>query len=190
LKSDRFLVIVTLAIAAITLIAVAATFVTMQDSQYNSSKPSSPQLFPTAAPGNSTAPPSATAVPGLRPEKSAWVGSVSDSFGKPFGGVNVTLHLMTPEGEAYSLTNRSAAGLPYPGSYEFNDIPLTPEITYAYAEADVDDLEDGISYYGKSQNFTLDSGRVSAGFIVLHVPMPDSIKLTAENSTLIAENVA
>jgi hypothetical protein len=115
----------------------------------------------------------------------SWFGSVTDSFGKPFEGVNVTLHLMTPAGEAYNMSTRSYVGMPYPGTYVFDNVEVTPDITYAYAQA-MGDVGDGVQYYGRTDNFTLNKSRISTGFIVMHVPMPDAVNVTPEHSSISA----
>lgn len=113
----------------------------------------------------------------------SWFGSVLDSFGKPLEGVKVTLHVMTPTGEAYNMTTTSYVGYPYPGSYVFDNIELTPGATHAYVEA-VADIGDGVQYLGRTDNITLNKSRISSGFVVLHVPMPDAVKATMEHATI------
>ncbi|HMK46719.1 MAG TPA: PGF-CTERM sorting domain-containing protein [Methanocella sp.] len=131
----------------------------------------------------------------FNPTLASWFGSVQDSFGKPYGGVLVTLHLMgyhhdaggnvTDTYEVYNMTTTSYVDLPYPGSYVFDNIELNSSVAYGYASADSGDIGDGVHYTGMSQNYTLNKSRTSSGFIVLHVPMPDGIKVTADPSTIL-----
>ncbi|CAJ37271.1 PGF-CTERM sorting domain-containing protein [Methanocella arvoryzae] len=129
------------------------------------------------------------------PTLASWFGSVQDSFGKPYGGTVVTLHLMgyvydSESGaiigtkEIYNMTTTAYVDLPYPGSYVFDNIELNNSIAYAYASAEAD-IGDGVIYYGKSDNYTLNKSRTSSGFIVLHVPMPDAIELTPDPETIL-----
>ncbi|WP_424359209.1 PGF-CTERM sorting domain-containing protein [Methanocella sp. MCL-LM] len=123
------------------------------------------------------------------PALASWFGSVQDRFGKPYGGSTVTLHMVNVSGsgeaiELYRMTTTSYTGLPYPGSYVFDNIELNSSITYAYASAEAD-VGDGVRYYGKSDNYSLNKSRTSSGFIVLHVPMPDAIEVTADPDTIL-----
>jgi len=122
------------------------------------------------------------------PTLASWFGSVQDSFGKPYGGSIVTLHLMGIVGntpvEYYNMTTTTYVDLPYLGSYVFDNIELNSSITYGYASAQAD-IGDGVTYYGASQNYTLNKLKTSAGFVVLHVPMPDGIDLTADPETIL-----
>jgi len=124
----------------------------------------------------------------FNPTLASWFGSVQDSFGKPYGGTVVTLHLMGMVNnnpvEYYNMTTTAYVDLPYPGSYVFDNIELNSSITYGYASAQAD-IGDGVTYYGMSQNYSLNKSRTSSGFIVLHVPMPDGIKLTADPETIL-----
>ena len=119
------------------------------------------------------------------PTLASWFGSVQDSFGKPYGGTVVTLHLMNNSGdEVYNMTTTAYVDLPYPGSYVFDNIELNASIDYGYATAQAD-IGDGVIYYGASNNYTLNKSRTSSGFIVLHVPMPDAIVLTPDPETIL-----
>ncbi|WP_424359352.1 PGF-CTERM sorting domain-containing protein [Methanocella sp. MCL-LM] len=125
----------------------------------------------------------------FNPTLASWFGSVQDSFGKPYGGTVVTLHLMgnLQDGTAveyYNMTTTAYVDLPYPGSYVFDNIELNSSITYGYATAQAD-IGDGVIYYGTSQNYSLNKSRTSSGFIVLHVPMPDAIEVTADPDTIL-----
>jgi len=126
----------------------------------------------------------------FNPTLASWFGSVQDSFGKPYGGVIVTLHMMGYDAngltyEVYNMTTTSYVDLPYPGSYVFDNIELNSSIKYAYASADSGDIGDGVHYTGASENYSLNKSRTSSGFIVLHVPMPDAIKVTPDPSTIL-----
>ena len=128
------------------------------------------------------------------PTVAAWFGSVVDSYGKPYGGTSVTLHMMgyVYDGtgaivdvyEVYNTTVTSYVDLPYPGSYVFDNIELNSSIAYAYATAEAD-VGDGVIYRGASDNYTMNKSRTSSGFIVLHVPQPDAIKLTPDPDTIL-----
>ena len=124
----------------------------------------------------------------FNPTLASWFGSVQDSFGKPYGGTVVTLHLMGATTgvpvEYYNMTTTAYVDLPYPGSYVFDNIELNSSITYGYASAQAD-IGDGVTYYGMSQNYSLNKSRTSSGFIVLHVPMPDGINVTADPETIL-----
>jgi len=126
------------------------------------------------------------------PTFASWFGSVQDSYGKPYGGLLFTLHLMgyvnndPTQGtwEVYNITTTSYVDLPYPGSYVFDNIEINSSVKYAYASAEAD-VGDGVTYYGKSNNYSLNKSRTSSGDIVLHVPAPDAIKLTADPDSIL-----
>jgi len=123
------------------------------------------------------------------PTLASWFGSVQDSYGHPYGGTVVTLHLMgifsngTPW-EVYNMTTTAYASEPYPGSYVFDNIEINSSVAYGYASAEAD-VGDNVTYYGASNNYTLNKSRTSSGFIVLHVPSPDALKLTADPETIL-----
>ncbi len=133
----------------------------------------------------------------FQPTVVSWFGSVMDSYGKPYGGVTVTLHLMgtlygVPGSEIYNLTTMALPDQPYPGSYVFDNIlmfnnasgvnGLKVEFAYATAQATI---QDGVVITGMSNNYSLNKSRTSSGFIVLHVPLPDQIKVTANPETIL-----
>jgi len=129
----------------------------------------------------------------FNPTLASWFGSVVDSYNKPYGGVVVTLHLMgyingmnSTNGtyEVYNMTTTTNVDLPYPGSFVIDNIELNSSIAYGYASAQAD-VGDGITYYGYSDNYTMNKSRTSSGFIVLHVPQPDAIKLTPDPDTIL-----
>lgn len=189
LKIDNTWIIAVIAAFALIVIILLAVYVlpssnvSANTSATNSSQPLPAEAQFTVIPGNPTVVSNEPVNTTSRPVLISWFGSVTDSFGKPFGGLYVTLHLMTPAGEAFTMTTRSYVDLPYPGSYVFDNIEITPDLTYAYATVS-GDVGDGVQYYGRGENYTLNVSRIAAGFIVLHVPMPDQINVTVNNSTL------
>lgn len=195
LKIDNTLIITAIAVLALIVIAIVAIYVIPSNSvkantsETNGSQPLSMTdtgTVPTADPAILSGEPANNT---SRPELISWFGSVTDSFGKPYGGLYVTLHLMTPAGEAYNMTTKTYSELPYPGSYVFDNVEITPDLTYAYVTASAD-IGDGVQYYGSGENYSLNRSRIAAGFVVLHVPMPDQINVTVDNSTLSQANVA
>lgn len=125
----------------------------------------------------------------FNPTLASWFGSVVDSYGKPYGGTLVTLHLMGFDEnddvyEVYNMTSTSYVDLPYPGSFVFDNIELNASVKYGYVTAEAD-IGDDVVYRGASNNYTLNKSRTSSGFIVLHVPMPDAIELTPDPETIL-----
>jgi PGF-CTERM protein len=120
----------------------------------------------------------------FQPSVVSWFGSVMDSYGKPYGGVKVTLHVMSGNSEVYNMSVTALPDQPYPGSYVFDNIILWENVTHAYATAQAT-IQDGVIITGASQNYTLNKSRTSSGFIVLHVPLPDAIKVTANPDTIL-----
>jgi PGF-CTERM protein len=134
------------------------------------------------------------------PLVSSWFGSVVDSFNTGYGGIEVTLHVMnqtvdgsglvTDTQEIYNMTTITSSAQPYVGTYVFDNIVITPDTAYAYATAEAP-LTDNLTIYGASNNYTMNTTRTSAGFIVLHVPMPDAIDVTADpNPILVGGDVS
>lgn len=197
MKVNSYLILIALVIIAVLVAAIATVFLKPAGTAPNNTSDTvSIQPLPTDLPAPTLVGPylvTATEVPpaGPVPEKITWFGSVQDSFGKPFGGISVTLHLMNDAGEVRSVTNRSVEDLPYIGSYVFENVSTAGNATYAYVEADTGDLTgDGVTYHGRSDNVSLNREMISSGFVVLHVPMPDAVKVTAENARLFPANVA
>jgi len=130
----------------------------------------------------------------FNPTLAAWFGSVCDTYGAPLRGGTVILHLMgynysaggaiIGSYEVYNMTVSTAVELPYPGAFVFDNIELNSSVKYGYATAEYD-VGDGVIYRGASDNYTLNKSRTSSGFIVLHVPMPDAIKLTPDPDTIL-----
>ncbi|MCD1296132.1 PGF-CTERM sorting domain-containing protein [Methanocella sp. CWC-04] len=119
------------------------------------------------------------------PLVSSWFGSVVDSFNTGYGGIEVTLHVcMANATEIYNMTTITSSAQPYVGTYVFDNIVLTPDTAYAFATAEAP-LTDNLTIYGASNNYSLNTTRTSAGFIVLHVPMPDEIRVTADPETIL-----
>ena len=196
-KYDKFVTGIIILIVVMTILAIAAVYIAPANStDANVSATGIPTVLPTAEPGtpmpiidDSTGSPLGSMVSGPRTDNVTWIGAVQDSFGRPFGGVDVTLHLMTTAGEAFNVTSVAAVDLPHPGSYVFNKVPVCEDIIYAYAEARAD-VGEGVTYYARGNNFTLNQSRISSDFIVLHVPMPDSINLTIDSPIISPGNVA
>lgn len=120
----------------------------------------------------------------FQPTVVSWFGSVMDSYGKPYGGVKVTLHVMSGNTEVYNMSVTALPDQPYPGSYVFDNIILWENVTHAYATAQAT-IQDGVIIIGASNNYSLNKSRTSSGFIVLHVPLPDAIKVTPNPDTIL-----
>jgi hypothetical protein len=98
------------------------------------------------------------------------VGAVYDANDTYLENVTVTLCLMTPTGEAYNMTNRTLAGIPYPGSYTFLDVPVRDDVTYAYAYAVSDGTGDSGQLFGRTNDILINQSRIMSGLIVMHAP--------------------
>jgi PGF-CTERM protein len=68
--------------------------------------------------------------------------------------------------------------MPYPGAFGFDNIILWPNVTTAYASADWT-IADGVVISGKSNYYSLNKSMTSSGFIMLHVPLPDALTVSA-----------
>ncbi|WP_174591277.1 PGF-CTERM sorting domain-containing protein [Methanocella conradii] len=122
----------------------------------------------------------------------SWTGYVVDSFGTGYGGVKVTLHVMghnatASDVEIYNMTRTTSSSQPFVGLYVFDYIVLqygdyTADYCYATANATI---TDNLTIRGASNNYTMNETRTSSGFIVLNIPPPDAIKLTAEKDTIL-----
>jgi PGF-CTERM protein len=120
----------------------------------------------------------------FNPTTVSWFGSVVDSNGNAEGGVPVTLHVgyFNSTGgmfnEVYHIGPKSTLpDKPYPGTYVFDNIIMWNNITVAYATANMT-IQDNVEISGKSNYYSLNKTMTSAGFIVLHVPLPDEIRVT------------
>jgi PGF-CTERM protein len=117
----------------------------------------------------------------FNPTVVSWFGSVVDTYGNAQGGVPVVLHVGNLTGgvfnEIYTLNQTTLPDKPYPGTYVFDNIIMWSNVTTAYASAQWT-IQDNVVITGKSDWYSLNKSRTSAGFIVLHVPLPDAIKVS------------
>ena len=119
------------------------------------------------------------------PMASSWTGYVVDSYDTGYGGVTVTLHIRnSSNGEIYNMTTITSTSKPFVGLYIFDNVVLTPETAWAFADASAQ-FTDNMTIYGRSNNYSLNKSSTSSGFIVLHVPPPDAIYVTADPSTIL-----
>ncbi len=121
----------------------------------------------------------------FRAPTASWTGYVVDSYGTGYGGITVTLHVRNASnGEIYNMTAPTSSSQPFVGLYVFDNIVLTPDTAWAFADASAQ-LTDNMTIYGRSNNYSLNKSSTSSGFIVLHVPPPDAIYVTADPSTIL-----
>ena len=118
----------------------------------------------------------------------SWTGYVVDSFGTGYGGITVTLHVMGVYGngtpyEIYNMTRTTSSSQPFVGLFAFDYIVLQGA-AYGYVDAQAQ-LTDNLTIYGASNNYSMNRSRTSIGSIVLKIPPPDAIKLTAEKDTIL-----
>jgi PGF-CTERM protein len=127
----------------------------------------------------------------------AWTGYVVDSFGTGYGGIPVTLHVMalcstsTPANptyfELYNMTRTTSSSQPFVGLFAFDYIVLNAggfQAAYAYVDAQAQ-LTDNLTIYGKSNNYSMNESATSIGSIVLKIPPPDAIQVTAQKDTIL-----
>jgi PGF-CTERM protein len=122
----------------------------------------------------------------------SWTGYVVDSFGTGYGGINVKLHVMSLYGngtayEMYNMTRTTSSSQPFVGLFAFDYIVMNSEgqnASYGYVDAQAQ-LTDNLTIYGKSNNYTMNRSATSIGSIVLKIPPPDALKLTAEKNTIL-----
>jgi PGF-CTERM protein len=118
----------------------------------------------------------------------SWTGYVVDSFGSGYGGVNVKLHVIGYDRngpyEIYNMTRKTGSSPPFAGLFTFDYIVLEGP-AYGYVDAETR-LTDNLTIYGKSDNFSINGSAMPIGNIVLNIPPPDAIKITAEKGTVIA----
>lgn len=124
----------------------------------------------------------------------SWFGNVVDSYLVPYPGIEVTLHVIGWDGskyyEQYNMTTLTSSAQPYVGAFVFDNIEINSTTAHAYASAKAE-LTDNVTIPGQSQNYTLNKTRTSSGFIVLHVPPPDALKVTADpNPILVGGDVS
>ncbi len=121
----------------------------------------------------------------FRAPTASWTGYVVDSYGTGYGGITVTLHVRDATNtEIYNMTAPTSSSQPFVGLYVFDNIVLTPSTAWAFADASAQ-LTDNMTIYGRSNNYSLNKSSTSSGFIVLHVPPPDAIYVTADPSTIL-----
>jgi PGF-CTERM protein len=123
----------------------------------------------------------------------SWTGYVVDSFGTGYGGISVKLHVMgiyssngTPY-EIYNMTRTTSSSQPFVGLFAFDYIVLNSEgnnASYGYVDAQAQ-LTDNLTIYGKSNNYSMNRSATSIGSIVLKIPPPDALKVTAEKDTIL-----
>ncbi len=119
------------------------------------------------------------------PMASSWTGYVVDSYGTGYGGVNVTLHIRDASNdEIYNMTTISSTAKPFVGLYVFDNVVVTPTTAWIFADASAS-LTDNMTIYGRSNNYSANKSSTSSGFIVLHVPPPDAIYVTADPQTIL-----
>jgi hypothetical protein len=117
----------------------------------------------------------------------SWTGYVVDSFGTGYGGINVKLHVMGMNGstpyEIYNMTRTTSSSQPFVGLFAFDYIVMQ-NVAYGYVDAEAQ-LTDNLTIYGASNNYSMNRSRTSIGSIVLKIPPPDALKLTAEKDTIL-----
>jgi len=119
----------------------------------------------------------------------SWTGYVVDSFGTGYGGIPVTLHVMgwntttNSAYEIYNMTRTTSSSQPFVGLFAFDYIVLQGA-SFGYVDASAQ-LTDNLTIYGASNNYTMNRSRTSIGSIVLKIPPPDAIKVTAEKPTIL-----
>jgi len=118
----------------------------------------------------------------------SWTGYVVDSFGTGYGGINVKLHVMGVYGngsvyELYNMTRTTSSSQPFVGLFAFDYIVLQGA-AYGWVDAQAP-LTDNLTIYGKSNNYSMNRSATSIGSIVLKIPPPDAIKVTAEKDTIL-----
>jgi|AGTN01.2.fsa_nt_gi hypothetical protein len=95
-----------------------------------------------------------------------WYGAVVDSLSRPLSNVSVTLHLMSPDGEAAVITTLTNSTVPYSGGFAFENIALPDNATYAYVMADLGDMGNGTHQTTRSKDFALDKSQFHVGFLI------------------------
>jgi len=117
----------------------------------------------------------------------SWTGYVVDSFGTGYGGINVKLHVMgvneSGPYEIYNMTRTTSSSQPFVGLFAFDYIVLQGA-AYGYVDAQAQ-LTDNLTIYGKSNNYSMNRSATSIGSIVLKIPPPDALKVTAEKDTIL-----
>ena len=122
------------------------------------------------------------------PATASWTGYVVDSFGTGYGGIPVTLHVIGNYSngtfyELYNMTAMTSTYQPFVGLYVFDYI-VAQNAVYGYVDSRAQ-ITDNISIFGKSDNYSMNLSATSLGSIVLKVPSPDAIQVTAEKDTIL-----
>jgi|GEM_PF-2936042 len=119
----------------------------------------------------------------------SWTGYVVDSAGTGYPSLPVTLHVMgwnatnSSAYEIYTMNRTTSASMPFVGLYVFDYIVLT-NASYGYVSAQAT-ITDNLTIYGASNNYTMNKSRTSIGSIVLTIPPPDALKVTAQYDTIL-----
>lgn len=99
-------------------------------------------------------------------------GYVVDTNGEGISGMDVTLHVMGHNGSAvneiYNMTATTQGAQAYAGLFVFDNAIISPDDQYAYLSTSA--YDDNITYYGRSDNFTLYDHALVNQNVVLHVP--------------------
>ena len=121
----------------------------------------------------------------------SWTGYVVDSFGTGYGGIPVVLHVIGMNGtqpfEMYNMTRTTSSSQPFVGLFAFDYIVLNVNGTnasYGYVSAQAQ-LTSNLTIYGKSNNYSMNMSATSIGSIVLKIPPPDAIQVTAQKDTIL-----
>jgi PGF-CTERM protein len=119
----------------------------------------------------------------------SWTGYVVDSAGTGYPSLPVTLHVVgwnsttSSPYEIYTMNRTTSASQPFVGLYVFDYIVLT-NASYGYVTAQAT-ITDNLTIYGKSNNYTMNKSATSIGSIVLSIPPPDALKVTAQYDTIL-----
>lgn len=108
---------------------------------------------------------------------------VVDSTGIGVGGVTVTLHAVgfNDTYDVYNLTTTTKSQEPGLGSFTLDKIVLYPNVSYVYLSTTVS-YQKGVAITGRSYNESADKWKYignDLGFIVIQIPGPDAILITA-----------
>lgn len=100
-------------------------------------------------------------------------GYVINTIGEGLPGTEVTLNIMGHNGsvdtEIYNMTAPVMGSPPYVGMFVFDNVVITPDTQYAYLSTSF--LENNITYYGRTDNFTLVNNSTINKSIVMNTPL-------------------
>jgi hypothetical protein len=124
----------------------------------------------------------------FQPTVVSWFGSVMDSYGKPYGGVKVTLHIMgtlngVPGSEIYTINTTALPDQPYPGSCVFDNIIMWNNVTHAYDCAG--NHSGWVIITGASNNYSLNKSRDLRWLHCAARPAAGCIKVIANPDTIL-----